>query len=73
MKVPKKRQRPQLDSEKNKQFLLKKHADKLLEQDEKNRKLSEKLLNRDIFTIFNEEETNKGYEREEGTDGKDQI
>ena len=73
MKVPKKRQRPQLDSEKNKQFLLKKHADKLLEQDEKNKKLSEKLLNRDIFTIFTEEETNKGYEREEGTDGEDQI
>ena len=73
MKVPKKRQRPQLDSEKNKQLLLKKHADKLLEQDEKNKKLSEKLLNRDIFTIFSEEETNKGYEREERTDGEDQI
>lgn len=73
MKVPKKRQRPQLDSEKTKQFLLKKHADKLLEQDEKNKKLSEKLLNRDIFTIFSEEETNKGYEREERTDGEDQI
>jgi hypothetical protein len=73
MKVPKKRQRPQLDSEKTKQFLLKKHADKLLEQDQKNKKLSEKLLNRDIFTIFSEEETNKGYEREERTDGEDQI
>jgi len=73
MKVPKKRQRPQLDSEKNKQFLLKKHADKLLEQNQKNKKLSGKLLNRDIFTIFSEEETNKGYEREEGTDGEDQI
>lgn len=73
MKVPKKRQRPQLDSEKTKQFLLKKHADKLLEQDQKNKKLSEKLLNRDIFTIFSEEETNKGYEREERTDREDQI
>jgi hypothetical protein len=73
MKVPKKRQRPQLDSEKNKQYLLQKHADKLLEQDQKNKKLSEKLLNRDIFTIFNEEETNKGYEREEGTNGEDQV
>ena len=73
MKVPKKRQRPQLDPEKNKQYLLKKHADKLLEQDEKNKKLSEKLLNRDIFSIFSEEETNKGYEREERTDGEDQI
>ena len=73
MKVPKKRQRPQLDSEKNKQYLLQKHADKLLEQDQKNKKLSEKLLNRDIFTIFNEEETNKGYEREEGTDREDQV
>ncbi len=73
MKVPKKRQRPQLDSKKNKQYLLKKHADKLLEQDEKNKKLSEKLLNRDIFSIFSEEETNKGYEREERTDGEDQI
>jgi len=71
MKVPKKRQRPQLDPEKNKQYLLKKHADKLLEQDEKNKKLSEKLLNRDIFSIFSEEETNKGYEREERTDGED--
>jgi hypothetical protein len=73
MKVPKKRQRPQLDSEKNKQYLLQKHADKLLEQDQKNKKLSEKLLNQDIFTIFNEEETNKGYEREEGTNGEDQV
>ena len=73
MKVPKKRQRPQLDSEKNKQYLLQKHADKLLEQDQKNKKLSEKLLNRDIFTIFNEEETNKGYEREEGTNGEDKV
>lgn len=73
MKVPKKRQRPQLDSEKTKQFLLQKHADKLLEQDQKNERLRGKLLNRDIFTIFNEEETNKGYEREERTDGEDQI
>ena len=73
MKVPKKRQRPQLDSEKTKQFLLQKHADKLLEQDPKNERLRGKLLNRDIFTIFNEEETNKGYEREERTDGEDQI
>ncbi len=56
MKVPKKRQRPQLDSEKNKQYLLKKHADKLLENDQKNEKLREKLLDRDIFTIFNDEE-----------------
>lgn len=73
MKVPKKRQRPQLDSEKTKQFLLQKHADKLLEQDQKNERLRGKLLNRDIFTIFNEEETNKGYEREEGTNGEDQV
>ena len=55
-KVPRKRQRPQLDQEKNKQYLLKKHADKLLEQDKKNRKLSEKLLDRDIFTIFDDED-----------------
>lgn len=54
--VPRKRQRPQLDQEKNKQYLLKKHADRLLEQDEKNNKLREKLLDRDIFTIFNDEE-----------------
>lgn len=56
MKVPKKRQRPQLDSEKTKQYLLKKHADKLLEQDQKNERLREKLLDKDIFTIFNDEE-----------------
>lgn len=56
MKVPKKRQRPQLDSEKKKQKLLEKHADKLLEQDQKNERLREKLLNRDIFTIFSDEE-----------------
>ena len=55
-KVPRKRQRPQLDQEKNKQHLLKKHADKLLEQDKKNRKLSEKLLDKDIFTIFDDED-----------------
>ena len=55
-KVPRKRQRPQLDQEKNKQYILKKHADKLLEQDKKNRKLSEKLLDKDIFTIFNDED-----------------
>lgn len=55
-KVPRKRQRPQLDQEKNKQYLLKKHADKLLEQDKKNRKLSEKLLDKDIFTIFDNED-----------------
>ena len=73
MKVPKKRQRPQLDSEKNKQYLLSKHADKLLEQDQKNKKLSEKLVKGDIFTIFIEEEKNKGYEREERTDGEDKV
>ena len=55
-KVPRKRQRPQLDQEKNKQYILKKHADKLLEQDKKNRKLSEKLLDKDIFTIFDDED-----------------
>lgn len=55
-KVPRKRQRPQLDQEKNKQYILKKHADKLLENDKKNEKLREKLLDRDIFTIFNDEE-----------------
>lgn len=55
-KVPRKRQRPQLDQEKNKQYILKKHADKLLEQDKQNRKLSEKLLDKDIFTIFNDED-----------------
>ena len=54
--VPRKRQRPQLDQEKNKQYLLKKHADKLLENDKRNDKLREKLLDRDIFTIFNDEE-----------------
>jgi len=73
MKVPKKRQRPQLDSEKNKQYLLSKHADKLLEQDQKNKKLSQKLLRGDIFTIFIEEEKNKGYEREKRTDGEDKV
>lgn len=67
MKVPKKRLRPQLDSEKNKQYLLKKHADKLLEQDEKNKKLSEKLLNQDIFTIFSEEEEQQTWEKNEDT------
>ena len=55
-KVPRKRQRPQLDQEKNKQYILKKHADKLLEQDKQNRKLSEKLLDKDIFTIFGDED-----------------
>ena len=55
-KVPRKRQRPQLDQEKNKQYLLKKHADKLLENDKKNEKLREKLIDRDLFTIFNDEE-----------------
>lgn len=55
-KVPRRRQRPQLDQEKNKRKILEKHADKLLEQDKKNKKLSEKLLNRDIFTIFSEED-----------------
>ena len=54
--VPRKRQRPQLDQEKNKQYLLKKHAHKLLEQDKQNDKLREKLLDRDIFSIFNDEE-----------------
>ena len=55
-KVPRRRQHPQLDQEKNKRKILEKHADKLLEQDKKNKKLSEKLLNRDIFTIFSEED-----------------
>ena len=55
-KVPRKRQRPQLDQEKNKQYILKKHADKLLEQDKQNKKLSEKLLDKDIFTIFDDED-----------------
>jgi len=55
-KVPRKRQRPQLDQEKNKQYILKKHADKLLENDKKNEKLREKLIDRDLFTIFNDEE-----------------
>ena len=55
-KVPRKRQRPQLDQEKNKQYILKKHADKLLEQDKQNKKLSKKLLDKDIFTIFNDED-----------------
>lgn len=55
-KVPRKRQRPQLDQEKNKQYLLKKHADKLLENDKRNEKLREKLIDRDLFTIFNDEE-----------------
>ena len=55
-KVPRRRQRPQLDSEKNKRKLLEKHADKLLENDKKNKKLSEKLLDKDIFTIFSEED-----------------
>lgn len=55
-KVPRKRQRPQLDREENKRYLLKKHADKLLEQDKKNKKLSEKSLDKDIFTIFNDED-----------------
>jgi len=73
MKVPKKRQRPLLDSEKNKQYLLSKHADKLLEQEQKNKKLSQKLLKGDIFTIFIEEEKNKGYEREKRTDGEDKV
>ena len=54
--VPRKRQRPQLDQEKNKQYLLKKHADKLLENDKRNEKLREKLIDRDLFTIFNDEE-----------------
>ena len=55
-KVPRKRQRPQLDQEKNKQYILKKHADKLLENDKRNEKLREKLIDRDLFTIFNDEE-----------------
>ena len=55
-KVPRKRQRPQLDQEKNKQYILKKHADKLLEQDKQNKKLSKKLLDKDIFTIFDDED-----------------
>ena len=55
-KVPRKRQRPQLDQEKNKQYILKKHADKLLENDKRNDKLREKLIDRDLFTIFNDEE-----------------
>jgi hypothetical protein len=54
--VPRRRQRAQLDQEKNKQHILKKHADKLLEQDKHNNKLREKLLDKDIFTIFNDEE-----------------
>lgn len=62
MKVPQRRKRPELDSEKNKQYLLSKHADKLLKEDQKNKKLSKKLLRGDIFTIFIEEEKNKGYE-----------
>jgi len=55
-KVPRRRQRAQLDQEKNKQNILKKHADKLLENDKKNEKLREKLIDRDLFTIFNNEE-----------------
>lgn len=55
-KVPRKRQRPQLDQEKNKQYILKKHADKLLEQDKQNDKLREKPLGQDIFSIFDNEE-----------------
>ena len=55
-KVPRRRQHPQLDQEKNKRKILEKHADKLLEQNKKNKKLSEKLLDRDIFTIFSEED-----------------
>lgn len=55
-KVPRRRQHAQLDQEKNKQNILKKHADKLLENDKKNEKLREKLLDKDIFTIFNDEE-----------------
>jgi len=54
--VPRRRQKAQLDSEKTKQKLLEKHADKLLEQDKQNDKLREKLLDRDIFSIFNNEE-----------------
>jgi len=55
-KVPRRRQRPQLDQEKHKRKILEKHADKLLEQDKKNKKLSEKLLDKDIFTIFGDED-----------------
>lgn len=55
-KVPRRRQHAQLDQEKNKQYILKKHADKLLENDKKNEKLREKLIDRDLFTIFNDEE-----------------
>ena len=55
-KVPRRRQRAQLDQEKNNQNILKKHADKLLENDKKNEKLREKLIDRDLFTIFNNEE-----------------
>ena len=55
-KVPRRRQRAQLDQEKNKQNILKKHADKLLENDKRNEKLREKLIDRDLFTIFNDEE-----------------
>ena len=55
-KVPRRRQHAQLDQEKNKQNILKKHADKLLENDKKNEKLREKLIDRDLFTIFNDEE-----------------
>jgi len=55
-KIPRRRQRPQLDQEKNKRKILEKHADKLLEQDRKNKKLSEKLLDKDIFTIFSDED-----------------
>ena len=51
MKVTKRRQRPQLDSEKNKQYLLSKHADKLLEQDQKNKKLSENMVRTSVGTI----------------------
>ena len=54
--VPRRRQRAQLDQEANKRKLLEKHADKLLEQDKQNDKLREKLLDRDIFSIFNDEE-----------------
>tara|TARA_B100000497_G_C7608162_1_gene365201 strand:+ start:588 stop:764 length:177 start_codon:yes stop_codon:yes gene_type:complete len=54
--VPRRRQHPQLDQEKNKRKILEKHADKLVEQDKKNKKLSEKLLDRDIFTIFSDED-----------------
>ena len=54
--VPRRRQKAQLDQEKNKQNILKKHADKLLDNDKKNEKLREKLIDRDLFTIFNDEE-----------------